>query len=265
MDQEAHRGARTGVPIAHAFVHRQRRLLAVERFADDGGEKTGGRFVRLSRPHHDIGQTDADAVDKAAASTVGEHQLDHRLLGAVGGQRRQREIIRNGFRKGRAKDRDGGREYEARVIAVADRPNGLEQRPRTVEIDMHAFLEIKFGFAGDDCRQMKDHVRPFGDGGAGDGRFAKVARQRRDARRTVAWTLRRTHIEEGQLLDRLAIKLFAREQARGQLAADHSGGAGQESMHAGLSPRAALVRHATILQRPVLRAPCRRRQDALGQ
>ena len=53
--------------------------------ADDPGEETRCRLVRLSRPHHHARQTDADAVAKAAPGVVGDflgRNQDHDQAGA---------------------------------------------------------------------------------------------------------------------------------------------------------------------------------------
>ena len=75
---------------------------AGQRLADDAGEESRRRLVGLARPHHDRRQPDADALAEAAPRVVGEHRLAHRLLGAVGGQRRQVKLVGNGVRERRA-------------------------------------------------------------------------------------------------------------------------------------------------------------------
>ena len=70
---------------------------------------SGSRMIEEKKPDaallglpgrtHDGRQPDADAVDEAAARVVGEQQLADRLLRAVGGQRREMEIVRDRVRE----------------------------------------------------------------------------------------------------------------------------------------------------------------------
>ena len=93
------RRARAGVGVDDRLGDRQQRLEAGERLADDAGEETRRRLVGLARPHHDGRQADADAVAEAAPGVVGEQQFADRLLRAVGGQRREMEIIGDRVRR----------------------------------------------------------------------------------------------------------------------------------------------------------------------
>ncbi len=70
MDQEADRRARAREPVTHGFGDRQHRLLSGKRFANDGGEESGGSLIWSPRPDHDARQPDADAVDESAARVV---------------------------------------------------------------------------------------------------------------------------------------------------------------------------------------------------
>src|SRR6185437_7880480 len=85
VEEEPDRRTRAGVPVHHTLRHRQDRLLPGERLADDAGEETRGRLVRLARAHGNGRQADADAVEEAAAIVIGEQEFAHRLLRAVGG------------------------------------------------------------------------------------------------------------------------------------------------------------------------------------
>src|SRR3954452_12844458 len=61
VDEEADRGAWARMPMHDVLADGQDRFFAVQRLADDAGEKPGSRFVRLARAHRDRGQANADA------------------------------------------------------------------------------------------------------------------------------------------------------------------------------------------------------------
>ncbi len=154
MQQETGGGARRRMPVPHALLHRQDRLLPRERLADDAGEEARGGAVGLARPHADGRQADADAVEEAAPRIVGEQQLADRLLRAVAGERRVAELVADRRRKRRAEHGDRRGEHHARLVPVADFPDRLEQVARAVEVDAVAFLEVRLCFAGNDGRQV---------------------------------------------------------------------------------------------------------------
>ena len=137
---------------------------AGQRLADDAGEETRSRLVRLARPHHDARQPDADAVAEAAPGVVGEQRFADRLLRAVGGERREMKVVGDRLRERRAEHRDRGGVDEPRPIAVAGRADRLEQRTRAVEIDAIALVEIELGFAGHHAGEMEDRIGPARDG-----------------------------------------------------------------------------------------------------
>jgi len=83
MDEKTDGRTRAGVPVAHGFVDRQHRFLAVERFTNDRGKKARCRLVRPSRPHHDARQPDADSIEEAPSGEIGKQQFDGRLLRTV--------------------------------------------------------------------------------------------------------------------------------------------------------------------------------------
>ncbi len=85
VDEEADRGARACMGMHDGVGDRERGFEPCQRFADDAGEKTRSRLVRLARPHHDARQANADAVAKAAPGVVGEEEFPDGLLRAVGG------------------------------------------------------------------------------------------------------------------------------------------------------------------------------------
>src|SRR6266540_6419086 len=163
MNQKPYGSARRSEPVPHGFRHRQHRFLAVQRLADDAGEKAGRGQVGLARAHADGRQPYADAVEESAAAAVGKQQLADRLLRAVAGERRAEELVADRLRKRRAKHRDGRSEDQARLIAILYFSNGFEKAPRAVEIDAVALLEIGFRFAGDDGGEVKDEVGAPGE------------------------------------------------------------------------------------------------------
>ena len=163
VDQEADRRARRGMPVADVLGYRQHRFLAGERLAQDVGEESGRRLVGQAGADADGRQPDADAVHETAARIVGQQQFADRLLGAVAEQRRVEELVADGVGKRRAEHRDRRGEHHARLVAAADQPDGVEQHPRAVEIDAIALVEIELGLAGDDGREMEDHIGAVGD------------------------------------------------------------------------------------------------------
>ena len=127
MDQKADGRARAGVPVQHTLVDRQHRLLAGERLADDRRKETRTPPCSACPAAPRCSAADADAVEKAAPGVVGKQQLDHRFLRAVGGQRRQREIVADRFRERRAEHRDRGSEHDPRPIGAADQRGSLRR------------------------------------------------------------------------------------------------------------------------------------------
>ena len=120
-------------------------------------------------------KADANTVHEAAARIIGQQQFADRLLGAVAQQRRMEEFVTDALRKRRAEHRDRRGEHHPRLVAAAGQPYRIEQHPGAVEIDAIALVEIKLGLAGDDRRQMKNHVGTIRHqlfGGAGYGEVA---------------------------------------------------------------------------------------------
>ena len=212
MKQEADRRARRGEPVAHALGHRQHRLLAGERLADDAGEEARRRLVRLSRAHADRRQADADAVEEAAPAVVGEQQLADRLLRAVAGERRAEVLVADRIRERRAEHRDRGSEHHSRLVAVARFADRLEEIPRAVEVDAVALVEVRLGLARDHRGEMEDELRPRSDQLLGFARLRQVRHHRA--------ALERHHVVQ----DQLAVQL------RDELAADHAGRADHQSL-----------------------------------
>ena len=179
--------------------------MAGERLADDARIEARGRLVGLAGPHADRGQAQPDAVDEPAAGVVGEQKLAHRLLRAVGGQRREMEFIADDVGERRAISGAGRGEDQTRPIAVADGADRLEEREHAVEIAAIALLEVELGLGGHDARGMKDDFRAPGDEARGDARCREVVDD--DLGRAREGRLRRrNHVGEGEPRDRLAIE-----------------------------------------------------------
>src|SRR6516165_4412400 len=159
MEEKSNRRARAGMRVHDRIRDRKRGFHSRQRLADDAGEEAGSGGVRLARPHHHAGQPYAYAVAEAAPRVVGEQQLPDRFLRAVGGQRCEMEIVRNGIRKRRAEYRDRRCEDEFRPVAVADGADRLKERAHSVEVDAVAFLEIDLGLARYDACEMEYGVR----------------------------------------------------------------------------------------------------------
>ncbi len=96
---------------------------------------------------------------------------------------------------------------------------------------MHAFLEIELGFARHDGGEMEDHFRPAVDGGACGGRIGNVGSDRLYPPGEFLRSVRRTQVEEGELLDRPIVKRARSDQTRCQLAADHPCRTGNKNVH----------------------------------
>ena len=117
------------------------------------------------------------------------------------------------------------------MIAAARRADRFEQIVKTDQVDAVALLEIGLGLAGDHRGEMEDHIRTTGHQLAarilardviriGVGRAAEPRRH-----------LRRHHVDQGELVDRLAVQPAVRHETLGELAPDHAGGAGDENVH----------------------------------
>src|SRR5580704_14829552 len=121
------------------------------------------------------------------------------------------KIIGDGFRKRRAEHRDRRGEDQARAIAVARGADRFNERTRAGE--------------------MEDHVGPAGDSRARHRGVGNIGGAGRDAAGKTLRLLRRADIDQRELIDRLAVEPAGSDHARHELAADHSGGAGDENVH----------------------------------
>jgi hypothetical protein len=202
-----------------------------QRLADDAGEKPGSRGVRLARPHHHAGQPYAHAFAEAAPGVVGEQQLSDRLLRAVGGKRREMEVIGNGVGKRRAEHRNRRSEDELRPVAVADGAHRFQKRARSVEVDAIAFFEIELRFTGDDAGEMEDRLRPWRDCFGGFAGGGEIGADGLHLARWLRGRRRRDDVEQRELFDRLTVELARAVEPLAELAADHAGRPGDENVH----------------------------------
>src|SRR5437879_4520837 len=120
---------------------------------------SGTRLIRAVP----LGQADRDAVEQALAGVVVDQEFADRLLRAVARQRRVEEFVVDLLREWRAEHRDRGREHQPRLVAAAGVADGVDQISRAVEIDPVALVEFGLGLTGDDCGEMKEHLRPMPD------------------------------------------------------------------------------------------------------
>ena len=141
------------------------------------------------------------------------------------------KIVGDRFRKRRAEHRDRRGENQARAIAVAGDADRFNERARAVEIDVDAFFEIELRLAGHHRGEMEDHVGPAGDSRARRRGIGDIGGAGLDAAGKSLRLLRRADIDQRELVDRLAVERAGSDQARHELAPDHSGGAGDENVH----------------------------------
>src|SRR5690606_24626201 len=107
-----------------------------QRLAQDVGEEARRGEIGLAGADDDGGQPDADAIHEALARVVVEEQLADRLLRAVAGERRRKELVADGLGERRPEYRDRrGEDEPGNVGTVAQPllPDRLEQQPGAVE------------------------------------------------------------------------------------------------------------------------------------
>src|ERR1700722_12357612 len=218
----------------------QDRLLAGQGLADDAGEKPGSRLVGQAGANADRGQAQPDAVEEAAPRIVSKPKLADRFLGSVTGQGSGEELVADLVGKRRAIDGDRGGEDQAWLVGAPRQrllaPDRLEDRMGSPKVDGVALVEIGLRFARDHRSQEKNDVRPRRDKSrrdVGGGDVEGVEGHREGAVRR--W-LRRDHIDEMRVGDRLASQFSVANQARGQLAPDHARRADNEHLHTNWLP-----------------------------
>src|SRR5258708_15757951 len=141
------------------------------------------------------------------------------------------KIVGDRIRKRRPEHRDRRGEDEARTITVAGGADRFNERARAVEIDVDAFLEMELRLAGHHCGEREDQVGPPGDRGARRRGIGDIGGAGRDAAGKALRLLRSTDVDQRELVDRLAVERAGGNEARHELAPDHSGGAGDENVH----------------------------------
>src|SRR5579863_4761755 len=239
VKKEVDGGARARMPVAHIFRHRQHRLLAGKRLAQDIGEKARRRFVGPAGSNTDGWEADADTVEETAARIVGEKQFRDRLLRPVAGQRGGEELIADRLRKRRAEDGDRRREDKSWPIwrlccLPADR---FEYVPRPVEIVAIALVEISLGLTGHDRRKMENDVRARRNASSYGGRIRDVEDPQRQTAadgRGLFWP---RDVDERKCTNLAAGELAITRQSLRELAPDHAGGADDQYMHHSPRPR----------------------------
>ena len=134
-----------------------------------GRPASGSRTIALAKPEaaafgapgpHDHGRRPSRAhVEEALAGRIGEEQLEHRLGGAVGGQRRlPRAVVDRPERELAAERRERAREDEPRRATV--RAAGVDERAAAVQVDVERRVEVALRAAAHDRGEMDDrHLR----------------------------------------------------------------------------------------------------------
>ncbi len=181
-------------------------------------------------PDADGRQPNADAVHETAARIVGQQQLADRLLGSVAEQRGMEELVADRVRERRAEHRDRRGEHDPGLVAAANQPDRIEQHPRAVEIDPVALVEIELGLAGDDRREMEDHVGTIRDQLFGKTRHREIAGDDIDRKSRLGRGCRRHHVLQGHARDIAVAKPPVAQQPFDQFAADHAGRAQYQNM-----------------------------------
>ena len=117
------------------------------------------------RPDDDAGEAQRAAVELAAPRRVVDEQLADALVRAVAEARRRRGGVVDAVRQRRAEDGDRARIDEAhdRPAAQGLRAAAIEQADRRVEVDAPAGVEVGFGGAADDGREVEDAIDRLGE------------------------------------------------------------------------------------------------------
>ena len=140
------------------------------------------------------------------------------------------EFVADLFRERRAEHRDRGREHQPRLVAAAGVADGVDQVARSVEIDPVALVELGLGLAGDDCGEMKDHVRPMRDQRFRRAGIGKIGSHDAYRDRGIRRLRRRHHVLQRHAGDLVRAEAAVAQQPLGQLAAHHAGGAENQNV-----------------------------------
>src|SRR2546423_7711681 len=122
------------------------------------------------------------------------------------------------------------------MVTISGRADRFEQIVKSDEIDAVALLEIGLGFAGHDRGEMKDRIRTTADQPAARILARYIERVSVDLAGKSRRRFRRHHIDQGELVDRLAVQPAVRGEPLGQLAPDHARRPGNENVHAVVPP-----------------------------
>ena len=144
--------------------------------------------------------------------------------------RRERRGFEHHFGQRTAVNRDGARKHHARTVTRGTA--NLEQRARTVEVDPHPEIEIRFCLSADDRREMEDAGGSSRDDLPEQRAVRDVARCLRDAR--VVEAVRRDDIGQRDLVNPFvpavgADETAALEQPGCEGLAEESGAAGDRT------------------------------------
>src|SRR3546814_11049324 len=94
------------------------------------------------------------AIEKPLAAVVVDQQFAHGFLRAIRTLRHWAHGV--GHFRGKIAAEYGHRTAEHHARATAKRTRALQNLPGGIEIDFHALVEIGFGVAADDGRQLKN-------------------------------------------------------------------------------------------------------------
>ena len=162
LDEEQHRGAGRSMPMANGVAHGKYGLFPGERLADDVGKEPGGGEIGLAGAHADGWHAERHPIKEAAAGVIIQQKFVDRLLGAIAGERRCKELVANGIGEGGAENRNGGREDKLWLVAATRLANDLEENAGGIEIDAVTFFEILLRFAGYDRCEVAPALSTMG-------------------------------------------------------------------------------------------------------
>jgi hypothetical protein len=133
------------------------------------------------------------------------------------------EFIADLFRERRAEHRDRRREHQPRLVASAGMADGVDQVARAVEIDPVTLVELGLGLAGDDRREMKDHLRPVRDQRFRRAGIGEIGGHDADRDRDIRRLGGRHHVLQRHAGDFVRAEAAVAQQPFSQFAADHAG------------------------------------------
>ena len=111
---------------------------------------------------------------------------------------------------------------------------------------MDAFLEIELRLAGHHRGEMEDHVGPADDGSTRRRGIGDIGGAALDTAGETLRLLRRAYVDQREFVDRIAVERAGSDQARHELAPDHSGGASDQNVHGLPGRQLSLQRHPAV-------------------